>query len=1342
MPTPDSPRPPYPGLRPFEADEADLFFGREEHADALLERLSGSHLVAVVGESGAGKSSLVRAGLLPALEAGFVVEAGSDWRVAVMRPGGWPLAALADALLAPGVLHREGAAGHREFALAELRKGPLGLARLVRDAHLDRYCNTLIVVDQFEELFRYCREPVQKDQANVFVELLLHASRQRQVPIFVVLTMRSDFVGDCARFRGLPEALNDNQYLTPRLTREQIAAAIREPARVCGGSVDPDLVDELCNAVGDDQDQLPLLQHLLMRAWDRAGREAPSPRLTAELSRDIGGLRFALNNHAQQVYDELALPRQSVARALFKTLTEPRSQRRDLRRDALVSEVAAIAGADVTDVIGVADRFRANGCHMLMPPPQIALDAASRLDISHESLLRQWSSLADWAREEGANAREFDRLREEARLERDQEGELLSGRDLARALDWKRQADPTPAWAERYASAGELDATLAFITKSEEESRRKRSEEQRAAKEAAAARRARIYTALSGGALVLATVVAFVIFNLWRQADRDRNEAIRQTALAEVHRRQAEDRRAEALANEIRANRASLEIEAQRRLVEERNVELAKKESEAHVSRLTANARLELTRDVPLALLLAREAVLEGTSDPAAVRTLRDALTAYVPSIQARFRVATSRNFIPGTGKGAWLDFSLGPLSVSGQDLVITPAGNDAVIWSAVTGQVVRTLKGHTDIVAAAAFSPDGRLAVTASADHTARLWETSTGRVLQRLPHELMVNAAVFNRDGTLLVTLGDDNLAQVWDVRDGATLRCPLRQSGNFVTGSFSEDLKLLATMRLRSWDRWQGDVWDLSRPGCPRVSVPAIDSMTNLKWASFSERGRFLGVVATDGSAIVLTAPDWKERLRHVPPTRYRPRDARALLESLPPPLAWSHDDRFVATAGADNTVYLLSLAGDPRPTMELRGHTGLVTSMAFGPDDDRLVTSAADNTARIWTFGTDRRVLERLVLTSHKDTVGSAVFSVRGDRVITASDDGTARSWTPLFALRDLIKAAEPSDKRLIRGAPASSALGQIKGVWASELATTALAARQEELKKISGTSTLGVLRIVEPTKDAFIVRELGGSGSRYAIDGSPANLLTMAVSPNGRFVVVRTEDSATPALWDLSGAPKQERLTAPVLSRPCLPKAIFDDRRVAWYCGDVDIVMISRPGEPSAVRIHVADHSNVEWMRFSASGRWLAMTLDDDSVRVVDTRTGAGRPPMSGHDGWINSLDFSDDDRYLVSAGDDATARVWEVASGIELAMMNLPELMGAVFHGGGALLLFSPDRLVLWRCYACHDQPGLLREVRQRQVVRLLAPEEKVRYGLESFVSARDQPAPSRHSHVAPAPRR
>ncbi len=173
---------PYPGLRPFEASETHLFFGREEQVDALLARLHRSRLVAVVGESGAGKSSLVRAGLLPALEAGFLANAGADWRILLMRPGAAPLEALTEALLAPGVFSAEGGVPAHAFAAAELRRGPLGLLQLLRDTHLPAHSNLLLVVDQFEELFRF-RSAAHRDEADAFVDLLLHSVAQRELPL-------------------------------------------------------------------------------------------------------------------------------------------------------------------------------------------------------------------------------------------------------------------------------------------------------------------------------------------------------------------------------------------------------------------------------------------------------------------------------------------------------------------------------------------------------------------------------------------------------------------------------------------------------------------------------------------------------------------------------------------------------------------------------------------------------------------------------------------------------------------------------------------------------------------------------------------------------------------------------------------------------------------------------------------------------------------------------------------------------------------------------------------------------------------------------------------------------
>src|SRR5690348_4934273 len=238
---------PYPGLRPFRYDESDIFFGREAQTDQLLGRLARNHFLAVTGPSGCGKSSLIKAGMIPALSTGFMVEGGSRWRICELRPGDRPLGRLARALVSATIwgadrTDSESAA----FIEATLRRGPLGLIELVGGAEALKGANLLVVVDQFEEIFRY-RDRIAADEADAFVGLLLASIAQTDVPIYVVITMRSDYLGDCALFHGLPEAVSDAQYLAPRLARQDLELAIAGPARVFGGRVEPKLLNRLIN---------------------------------------------------------------------------------------------------------------------------------------------------------------------------------------------------------------------------------------------------------------------------------------------------------------------------------------------------------------------------------------------------------------------------------------------------------------------------------------------------------------------------------------------------------------------------------------------------------------------------------------------------------------------------------------------------------------------------------------------------------------------------------------------------------------------------------------------------------------------------------------------------------------------------------------------------------------------------------------------------------------------------------------------------------------------------------------------------------------------------------------
>jgi hypothetical protein len=382
---------PFPGLRPFEAHENHLFFGRDGQCDELLTRLRRNRFLAVVGTSGSGKSSLVRAGLLPGLYGGLMTPAGSRWRIGVFRPGSQPIGNLAESLNAPEIFGRN---EQVQQACTEtvLRRGSVGLIEVVQEARMPKRDNLLVVVDQFEELFRFKQASPgagREDEAAAFVKLLLEAAKQQETPIYVVLTMRSDYLGDCAQFRDLPEAINDGQYLIPRMTRDQRREAITGPVAVGGAKITPRLVNRLLNDVGDNPDQLPILQHALMRTWDYwAQHHKNDEPIDLPHYEAIGGMAKALSLHADEAYHELTTPRrQAIAEKLFKALTEKGEDGREIRRPTSLRDAGALAETTEPEVAAVVEIFRRSGRTFLMPPAEVKLHAGTLIDISHESLI-------------------------------------------------------------------------------------------------------------------------------------------------------------------------------------------------------------------------------------------------------------------------------------------------------------------------------------------------------------------------------------------------------------------------------------------------------------------------------------------------------------------------------------------------------------------------------------------------------------------------------------------------------------------------------------------------------------------------------------------------------------------------------------------------------------------------------------------------------------------------------------------------------------------------------------------------------------------------------------------
>ena len=503
---------PYPGLRPFEPHEGEIFFGRDGHTDRLLEILQRERFLAVVGASGSGKSSLVRAGLLPAL-AGGRLGTGSHWRLALLRPGAQPLLALAQALTSRHALGVELAVTVAEtqsppsiapllpasadeatadaaVLAAELRRGPDGFDRLLAQAqaaHVATYVgskalptlNLLVLVDQFEEVFTYRSAAADPDEAKRFVAMLLRASggvrREDAAPdirVVVALTMRTDFLGHCVEFNDLPEAINRAQYLTPRLRHTELQAAIVGPARLFEGDVEPGFAKATIADTGTQGDQLPLLQHALAQWWLEARRVTlERPLINLDCTRVAGTMREALNRHAEKLFAAMSPPEQRACEWLFRAITAGREGADAVRRPQRLRDIAICSGApEPTEaLIQVVHKLAAPAVSFVHHGA--ALTADSVIDLTHEALIRQWQRLADWVSSELRRAQGWQRWRARAAEYAAGDGSLLAGAELARALDWwdteepsgveSKNWTPTAAWCQRYATGASRSIDLA-----------------------------------------------------------------------------------------------------------------------------------------------------------------------------------------------------------------------------------------------------------------------------------------------------------------------------------------------------------------------------------------------------------------------------------------------------------------------------------------------------------------------------------------------------------------------------------------------------------------------------------------------------------------------------------------------------------------------------------------------------------------------------------------------------------------------------------------------------------------------------------------------------------------
>ncbi|MCA9945165.1 MAG: protein kinase, partial [Anaerolineales bacterium] len=1026
---------PFCGLRSFTEADADNFFGRETLVQELLSKLSdGSDLerfVAVVGPSGSGKSSLVKAGLLPALRHGGLPDS-DKWFVVAFAPGVNPWEEVEAALLRVAV-------NPPESLLGQLTDDDRGLLRAVqRCLPDDGETELLLLIDQFEELFTLVEDEAVRGH---FLQSLVTAVLDPGSRLRIVITLRADFTDRPLQYVDFGELMQQRLLLVLPLTPDELTQAITRPVEKLGLTMTPDLIATMIQDVGNQPGMLPLLQYALTELFEQRQGHI----LTLDNYQQTGGVAGALARRADEIFGELDSASQKATRQLFLRLITLGEGVEDTRRRVLLSELEALSIEDErdTDYLALITEY---GKYRLLTFDHDPVTRSPTVEVAHEALLREWPRLRDWLRYGRIDIRRQRLLAQAAhqwQANNQDDSYLLRGSRLTGFEAWTEKTTVVLTEGEHHflrtslAARDQRNAVEKARRQRELETARNLAHEQtrRAEEQTRSAHRLRLFA--FGLALLLLAAAGLAWFaNTQRLQAQDNfvtSERIRLASQAQNALERGEGGEVAALLA-IRSLQLGYSPEADAALQSALQDGFSKQHYIGHEgaiwgTKFTPDGRSILTasEDGTVRLwnaqtgeefrrFIGHEANVNNANVSSDGRLIVSASSDGTARIWDIATGAELRRITGLSGAGWSAEFS-----PDGQRVAI-PDSQTIKMWDVATGELVREFVGHTAESTFTVFSSDGRYLVSVSGDATARLWDVATGaEIRQFVGHTGWVGGADFSPDDRYLITTGEDGIARIWDIATGLEIRRMVGHTSEIFDGRFSPDGRYVATSgydrTVRIWDVASGEelrlfrghtnsLGELSFSPDGKLLVTGSSDTTGRLWDIWAENepqtiGPLSGGIHSISLSLLQISADRQFLLIGRTQGEFNVWDIEqgSILQTFRLPAgevsagALAADNRYVVIGSSEGLVSLWDRTTETA-VWEISGHDGFVRSVAFSADGTQVLSGGDDGVVRLWNAANGEEIIR---YDGFNGSVQSVVFSPNGQAVLVAGTAGQVIEW---------------------------------------------------------------------------------------------------------------------------------------------------------------------------------------------------------------------------------------------------------------------------------------------------------------------------------------------------------